>query len=223
MAPFVCWLYSGLGLMTSGAITWPKSERRRKQNESERRSVESGLPVYWVFQFLPLVGLTPLSSHDAGALRASHQVQLFAAPWARGAGTTMLRDNRDSGADRQLNAHNVLGEPLEICSMRPMTGFHRDGCCNTGREDVGSHTVCAEMTAAFLDFSKSRGNDLSTPVPELGFPGLKPGDRWCLCAPRWQEAFETNQAPRVVLRATHEAALSYCSLADLKRLAVDLA
>jgi uncharacterized protein len=130
---------------------------------------------------------------------------------------------RDSGADRQLNAHNVLGEPLEICSMRPMTGFHRDGCCNTGREDVGSHTVCAVMTAAFLDFSKSRGNDLSTPVPELGFPGLKPGDRWCLCAPRWQEAFKANQAPRVVLRATHEAALSYCSLADLKRLAVDLA
>src|SRR4029434_1744039 len=86
-------------------------------------------------------------------------------------GTTMLRDNRDSGADRPLNAHNVLGEPLEICSMRPMTGFHRDGCCNTGREDVGSHTVCAVMRAAFLDFSKSRGNDLSTPVPELGFPG----------------------------------------------------
>ena len=138
-------------------------------------------------------------------------------------GTTMFRDNRDNGADRQLNARNVLGEPLEICSMRPMTGFHRDGCCNTGREDVGSHTVCAVMTAAFLDFSKSRGNDLSTPVPELGFPGLKPGDRWCLCAPRWQEAFEANQAPRVVLRATHEAALSYCSLADLKRLAVDLA
>jgi uncharacterized protein len=131
-------------------------------------------------------------------------------------GTTMLRDNRESGAERQLNAHNVLGEPLEICSMRPMTGFHRDGCCNTGREDVGSHTVCAVMTTAFLDFSKSRGNDLSTPVPELGFAGLKPGDRWCLCAPRWQEAFEANQAPRVVLRATHEAALSYCSLVDLK-------
>jgi uncharacterized protein (DUF2237 family) len=133
----------------------------------------------------------------------------------------MLRDNRDNGADRQLNAHNVLGEPLEICSMRPMTGFHRDG--SAGQEDVGSHTVCAVMTTAFLDFSKSRGKDLSTPVPELGFPGLKAGDRWCLCAPRWQEAFEANQAPRVILRATHEAALSYCSLADLKRLAVDLA
>jgi uncharacterized protein (DUF2237 family) len=88
-------------------------------------------------------------------------------------GTTTLRDDRDSGAERQLNGHNVLGEPLEICSI------HRDGCCNTGREDVGSHTICAVMTDAFLDFSKSRGNDLSTPVPELGFPGLKPGDRWC--------------------------------------------
>jgi uncharacterized protein len=135
----------------------------------------------------------------------------------------MLQDNREGGADRQLTAHNVLGEPLELCSLNPMTGFYRDGCCDTGREDVGSHTVCAVMTAEFLDFSKSRGNDLSTPLPELGFPGLKPGDRWCLCAPRWQEAFEARQAPRVVLRATHEGALSYCSLADLKRLAVDLA
>src|SRR5262245_19790256 len=135
----------------------------------------------------------------------------------------MLRDNRDSGADRQLNGHNVLGEPLEICSMRPMTGFLRGGCCNTGREVFGRDTVCAVMTVAVLDLSRSRGNDLSTPVPELGFPGLKPGDRWCLCAPRWQEALEANQAPRVVLRATHEAASSYCSLADLKRLAVDLA
>ena len=135
----------------------------------------------------------------------------------------MLRDKRDEGADREPMVFNVLGEPLEICSMKPMTGVYRDGCCNTGREDAGSHTVCAVMIAAFLDFSKSRGNDLSTPMPELGFPGLKPGNRWCLCAPRWQEAFEARQAPRVVLRATHEAALSYCSLADLKRVAVDLA
>ena len=88
---------------------------------------------------------------------------------------------------------------------------------------IGSHTVCVVMTAAFLDFSKSRGNDLSTPAPDFGFPGLKPGDRWCLCAPRWQEAFEASQAPRVALRATHEAALAYCSLVDLKRFAVDLA
>jgi uncharacterized protein (DUF2237 family) len=117
----------------------------------------------------------------------------------------------------------VLGEWLEICSMNPMTGFLRDGCCNTGREDIGSHTVCAVMTSAFLEFSKIRGNDLSTPMPKFGFPGLKPGDRWCLCAPRWQEALEAGQAPRVVLRATHEGALSHCSLADLKRFAVDLA
>lgn len=135
----------------------------------------------------------------------------------------MLRDDRNERADRQPTAYNVLGEPLEVCAMKPMTGFYRDGCCNTGREDIGSHTVCAVMTAAFLDFSKSRGNDLSTPMPELGFPGLKPGDRWCLCAPRWQEAFEASEAPRVVLRATHQGALSYCSLTDLKRLAVDLA
>jgi uncharacterized protein len=107
-------------------------------------------------------------------------------------------------------------------SIKPMTGFYRDGCCNTGREDVGSHTICAVMTPAFLEFSKSRGNDLSTPVPAFGFPALNPGDRWCLCAPRWQEAFEAGHAPRVVLRATHEGALRYCSLADLKRFAVDL-
>ena len=135
----------------------------------------------------------------------------------------MLRDDRNERAGRQPTAYNVLGEPLEACSIKPMTGFYRDGCCNTGREDIGSHTVCVVMTAAFLDFSKSRGNDLSTPMPELGFPGLKPGDRWCLCAPRWQEALEASEAPRVVLRATHQGALSYCSLADLERLAVDLA
>jgi uncharacterized protein (DUF2237 family) len=135
----------------------------------------------------------------------------------------MLRDDRDNGGGRRPAARNVLGEPLEICSIQPMTGFYRDGCCNTGREDVGSHTVCAVMTAAFLEFSKSRGNDLSTPVPEFGFAGLKPGDRWCLCAPRWQEAFEAGRAPRVALRATHEGALTYCSLAHLKRFAVDLA
>jgi uncharacterized protein len=135
----------------------------------------------------------------------------------------VLRDERGDGGRRPVPARNVLGEPLEICSFKPMTGFCRDGCCNTGQEDVGSHTVCAVMTAEFLAFSKSRGNDLSTPMPAFGFPGLKPGDRWCLCAPRWQEAFEANNAPRIVLRATHEAALTYCKLADLKRLAVDLA
>ena len=134
----------------------------------------------------------------------------------------MLRDESGGGGGRPRAQKNVLGDQLEICSIAPITGFYRDGCCNTGREDVGSHTVCVVMTAEFLAFSKSRGNDLSTPVPQFGFRGLKPGDRWCLCAPRWQEAFEAGQAPRVVLRATQEGALEYCTLADLKRFAVDL-
>ena len=104
-----------------------------------------------------------------------------------------------------------------------MTGFYRDGCCNTGVDDAGSHTVCIVATAEFLAFSASRGNNLATPLPDYGFPGLRHGDRWCLCAPRWQEAHEAGQAPRVVLRATHEGALRYCALADLKRHAIDLA
>ena len=135
----------------------------------------------------------------------------------------MLRDDRSDGPRGEKPALNVLGERLELCSLKPMTGFYRDGCCNTGAEDVGSHTVCALMTTEFLVFSQAAGNDLSTPVPAFGFPGLKPGDRWCLCAPRWQEAFEAGHAPRVVLRATHQGALDYCSLADLKRFGVDLA
>ncbi|HEY2676207.1 MAG TPA: DUF2237 domain-containing protein [Steroidobacteraceae bacterium] len=133
----------------------------------------------------------------------------------------MLREDASGGGGRP-NALNVLGERLEVCSLKPMTGFFRDGCCDTSREDAGSHTVCAVMTAGFLAFSKSRGNDLSAPVPEFGFPGLQPGDRWCLCAPRWQEAFAAGHAPRVALRATHEGALAHCSLADLKRFAVDI-
>ncbi|HEX3429897.1 MAG TPA: DUF2237 domain-containing protein [Rhizomicrobium sp.] len=119
-------------------------------------------------------------------------------------------------------SRNVFGGPLDVCSTAPLTGFFRNGCCDTSADDLGSHTVCVVVTEAFLAFSKSRGNDLSTPVPAFGFSGLKEGDRWCLCAPRWQEAFEAGQAPRVVLRATHEAALEYCSLADLKRHAIDL-
>ena len=118
---------------------------------------------------------------------------------------------------------NVLGETLDTCSIRPMSGFYRTGCCETSPEDVGAHVVCAEVTDDFLAFSKARGNDLSTPVPEIGFPGLKPGDRWCLCAARWKEALDAGKAPRVVLRATHAEALQYVSLADLKRHALDLA
>jgi uncharacterized protein (DUF2237 family) len=119
-------------------------------------------------------------------------------------------------------AKNVLGGRLEICSLAPMTGFFRNGCCDTSREDVGSHTVCVVMTKEFLAFSKAAGNDLSTPVPEYGFPGLNPGDRWCLCAPRWQEALDAGNPPRVVLRATHEGALQHCALEDLKKYAIDL-
>ncbi len=125
-------------------------------------------------------------------------------------------------SEPQRPARNVLGGSLQICSAKPLTGFFRDGCCNTGPTDRGSHTVCVVATAEFLAFSKSRGNDLSTPVPDFGFPGLKPGDRWCLCAPRWHEALLAGHAPKVVLGATHEGALEYTTLADLKKLAVDL-
>lgn len=117
---------------------------------------------------------------------------------------------------------NVLGGPLADCSKRPMTGFFREGCCDTSDEDVGSHTVCVVVTAEFLAFSRSRGNDLSTPRPEFGFAGLKSGDRWCLCAARWQEALDAGCAPLVVLTATHERALSICKIADLKRHAIDM-
>ena len=100
---------------------------------------------------------------------------------------------------------NVLGKPIETCSIEPMTGFFRDGCCRTSAEDVGKHTVCVELTAEFLAFSKSKGNDLSTPRPEYSFPGLKAGDRWCLCFARWVEAYHAGIAPKLVLESTHEA------------------
>ncbi len=118
---------------------------------------------------------------------------------------------------------NVFGEIIETCSNRPMTGFYRTGCCHTGEDDVGLHTVCVEVSAEFLAFSKLRGNDLSTPLPAFGFPGLTPGDRWCLCAERWKEALEAGMAPRVILRATHENTLEVVSLEHLKRYAIDLA
>jgi uncharacterized protein (DUF2237 family) len=117
---------------------------------------------------------------------------------------------------------NVLGEALKPCSTQPMTGFFRDGCCNTSDEDLGRHVVCVRVTREFLEFSRSRGNDLITPMPEYGFPGLRPGDQWCLCAARWQEAFKAGVAPRVVLESTHAAALQVCRLHDLKQHALDL-
>ena len=133
------------------------------------------------------------------------------------------RRGRGGGEGRKpAPSVNVLGGALEPCSIQPMTGFFRNGCCDTSAEDRGSHTVCAVMTDEFLAYSKSAGNDLSTPVPEFGFAGLKAGDRWCLCAPRWQEALEADAAPRVVLRATHLGALDHCDLVDLKKDAIDL-
>jgi uncharacterized protein len=117
---------------------------------------------------------------------------------------------------------NILGEDLASCSTDPMTGYYRDGCCKTGPGDMGVHTVCAVMTEDFLSFSKAQGNDLSTPKPEWRFPGLKPGDRWCLCAPRWQEAHEAGMAPKVVAAATHIATLEHCDGKALREHAIDL-
>ncbi len=119
-------------------------------------------------------------------------------------------------------ARNVLGGELKPCSERPLTGFFRNGCCETGPDDVGLHTVCAVMTAEFLRFSASVGNDLSTPQPLMGFPGLKPGDRWCLCAPRWKEALDAGMAPPLVLEATHEETLAIAPLGVLKDYAVEV-
>jgi uncharacterized protein (DUF2237 family) len=121
---------------------------------------------------------------------------------------------------KQFHRLNVFGEPLESCSRQPMTGFYRDGCCTTGPQDVGRHVVCVQVSDAFLAFSRTVGNDLSTPRPEYGFPGLKAGDRWCLCALRWQEALEAGMAPRVALEATNEAALRHVRLDDLRRHAI---
>jgi uncharacterized protein len=117
-------------------------------------------------------------------------------------------------------AINVLGQALQTCGNDPLTGFFRDGCCNTSPADMGSHTVCVQVTEAFLVFSAQQGNDLSTPMPAYNFPGLMPGDKWCLCAPRWQEALEANVAPPVYLDATHQGALEHVSLSDLEKHAI---
>lgn len=131
---------------------------------------------------------------------------------------TSSRRRRDEGPQP---ARNVLGGVLLPCSVAPLTGFFRDGCCNTGPHDVGLHVVCAQVSAEFLAFSKARGNDLSTPRPEYGFAGLNPGDRWCLCAARWEEARRAGLAPPVLLEATHIAALEVVELAHLKAHALD--
>ena len=123
-------------------------------------------------------------------------------------------------AAADTTARNVLGGPLASCSKDPLTGFTRSGCCETGPQDLGSHTVCAVMTEGFLAFTLAAGNDLSTPRPEFRFPGLKPGDRWCLCAGRWAEALAAGRAPKVNLAATHAKALEVVSLEDLRAHAV---
>jgi uncharacterized protein (DUF2237 family) len=120
------------------------------------------------------------------------------------------------------NQSNVLGGPLECCCMRPLTGYYRDGYCHTGPGDVGLHTVCVELTDDFLRFSRLRGNDLSTPAPEFGFPGLVAGDKWCLCVTRWREALAAGVAPRVCLAASHISVLEFVDLEDLKLHALDL-
>ena len=122
-----------------------------------------------------------------------------------------------------VEERNVYGEPLQPCSTDPLTGFFRTGACAAGPADIGRHLICCEMTAEFLAFSKSVGNDLSTPRPEMAFPGLKPGDRWCLVAPRWVEAHNAGMAPRVILLSTHEGALRYTDLKTLRAYALDLA
>lgn len=123
--------------------------------------------------------------------------------------------------EAEKQSRNVLGGALEPCSVDPVTGFYRNGSCEVGPEDLGCHAVCAEVTAEFLEFSKAAGNDLSTPVPEYGFPGLKPGDRWCVCAGRWKEALDAGFAPPVYLGATSEAALDYVSRSILEEYGID--
>lgn len=118
---------------------------------------------------------------------------------------------------------NVLGKPLEPCSLTPRTGFFRDGCCRMGKSDLGLHLVCAQMTAEFLAYSRARGNDLSTPMPAHHFPGLQPGDRWCLCVERWKEALSAGAAPPVVLEATHASTLEFVDLEVLRQHAVPAA
>ena len=117
---------------------------------------------------------------------------------------------------------NIFNEPLEACSFDPVTGFFRSGCCETSEQDTGSHTVCAIMTEEFLKFSKSKGNDLSTPVPAFDFPGLKTGDRWCLCAARWLEAYEASSAPSIIAKATHRKALEIIPMELIKEFALDI-
>jgi uncharacterized protein len=157
--------------------------------------------------------------HQAGGAKQNKLEARHLYLWSRFWHDAGMQERSERRRDAQ---RNVFGDPLASCSEQPLTGFYRTGCCHTGPEDAGLHTVCVEVSSAFLAFSEARGNDLSTPRPEFGFPGLRPGDRWCLCAARWREALEAGMAPRVVLAATHEATLELVALSDLKRYAIDL-
>jgi uncharacterized protein len=129
-------------------------------------------------------------------------------------------DASQNTQDISSRPKNVLGDELQCCCTSPKTGFYRDGYCQTGPMDYGSHTVCAQVTQDFLEFSRSRGNDLITPIPDYEFPGLRPGDKWCLCVSRWKEAFDAGVAPSIVLAACHEKALEVVNLADLQQHAI---
>lgn len=135
-------------------------------------------------------------------------------------GYSLNTASTNTAAAMREEATNVLGTPLESCCTDPMTGFYRDGFCNTGYNDRGSHVVCAIMTQEFLDYTKSCGNDLCTPAPQYGFPGLKPGDKWCLCVSRWKQAYHAGKAPQIVLESTHRKALEIVTLEELQELAI---
>lgn len=138
------------------------------------------------------------------------------APDAMGQQCERPSEESKMAKEKKSESRNVLGQPLQQCGCTPMTGFYRDGFCETGARDLGSHTVCAVMTEEFLSFTKTRGNDLSTPAPHYNFPGLKSGDRWCLCVTRWKEAYDAGAAPPVLLEATHEKALEVASINELR-------
>jgi uncharacterized protein (DUF2237 family) len=121
---------------------------------------------------------------------------------------------------KKTMANNVFGEPLIICGSDPLTGYYRDGCCKTGEDDLGTHTVCAVMTDEFLQYNKEMGNDLTSPIPQWGFTGLKAGDKWCLCATRWMEAYHASLAPPIILEATHEKTLDFIPLTELVKYSV---
>ena len=160
-------------------------------------------------------GRRPDRATEVGTIRRMLPDRALAAP---------ARVLHDGVMSEKAPARSVLGTELADCSQNAAktTGFFRDGCCNTSDEDMGSHTVCAQMTQEFLEFSKARGNDLSTPRPEFGFPGLKPGDRWCMCAARYKEALDAGLAPPGFLGATHERAVEVVPYEELKRRALDL-